>query len=95
MKLLKQKKQLTHFSKLYVRATVLLFLIRLNNRRKDVKNPNTIEECKHFDKWKHVSCTHGMYVHMYTTSYVQFILIEQMNNLKKCIIRGSEAQTEG
>ena len=46
------------------------FNIRLNNRRKDIKKPNAIEACKHFNSNKHTFSAHG-----------KFILIEQLRNI--------------
>ena len=45
------------------------FHTRLNNHRKDIKNP--IEACKYFKNWNHVFY-----------KYVEFILIKQLNNIK-------------
>ena len=47
------------------------FHIRLNNHRKDIKNPHTIKACKYFNNWNHVFHKHG-----------EFIRIEQLNNVK-------------
>ena len=38
------------------------FEIRLNNHKKDTKNPNNIEACKHFDNWSHVFHKHGKFI---------------------------------
>ena len=48
-----------------------LFHIGLSSHRKDIKNPNAIKACKHFNNWNHVFHKHGSY-----------ILIEQSNNIK-------------
>ena len=45
--------------------------MRLNNFGKDIKNPNAIEACKHFDNWSNVFHQHG-----------NFIIIEQLNFMK-------------
>ena len=45
--------------------------IRLNNHRKDIKNPHAMEACTHFNNWNHVFHKHG-----------KFILIGQLNNIK-------------
>ena len=37
----------------YVRKSETPFHIRLNNHRKDIKNPNAIEACQHFNNWNH------------------------------------------
>ena len=42
--------------------------------RKDLKDPNTIKECKYFYKWNLVLQKH-----------LQFILIEQLNSTKKTL----------
>ena len=46
------------------------FHIRLNNHRKDIKNPHAIEASKYFNNWNHAFHKHG-----------KFILIEQLNNI--------------
>ena len=46
------------------------FNIRLNNHRKDIKKPNTIEACKHFNNNEHTFSTHE-----------KFIIIEQVRNI--------------
>ena len=55
----------------YVGKSETPFHIRLNNHRKDIKNPHAIEACKHFNNWNHVFHKHG-----------KFILIEKLNNIK-------------
>ena len=55
----------------YVRMSETPFHIRLNNHRKDIKNPDTIEAYKHFNNWNQVFLKHG-----------KFILTEQLNNIK-------------
>ena len=47
------------------------FHIRLNNHRKDIRDPQTIEACKHFNNCNHVFHKHG-----------KFILTEQLSNIK-------------
>ena len=37
------------------------FNIRLNNHRKDKKNPNAIEACKHFNNNEHKFSKHGKF----------------------------------
>ena len=39
--------------------------------KKDIKNPHSIEACKHFNNWNHVFHKHG-----------KFILIEKLNKIK-------------
>ena len=46
-------------------------LNRLNNHRKNIKNPNVIEACKHFNSDKNTYSKHG-----------KLILTEQLRNLK-------------
>ena len=46
------------------------FNIRLNNHRKDIKKPNAIEACKHFNNNEHTFSKHG-----------KFIIIEQLRNI--------------
>ena len=41
---------------------------KVDNCRKDIKNPNAIEACKHFDNWHHV--------------FLKLMLIEQLSNIK-------------
>ena len=55
----------------YVGKSETPFHIRLNNHRKDIKNPHAIEACKHFNNWNHVFHKPG-----------KFILIKQLNNIK-------------
>ena len=55
----------------YVGKPETPFHIRLNNHRKNIKNPHAIKACKHFNNWNHVFHKHG-----------EFILIEQLNNVK-------------
>ena len=55
----------------YVGKSETPFHIRLNNHRKDIKDPHAIEACKHFNNCNHVFHKHG-----------KFILIEQLNNIK-------------
>ena len=46
------------------------FNIRLNNHRKDIKKPNAIEACKHFNNDEHTFSKHG-----------KFIIIAQLRNI--------------
>ena len=46
------------------------FNIRLNNHKKDIKKPNVIEACKHFNNNEHTFSKHG-----------KFIIIEQLRNI--------------
>ena len=55
----------------YVGKLETPFRIRLNNHRKDIKNPNAIKACKHLNNWNNVFHKHR-----------KFILIEQLNNIK-------------
>ena len=43
----------------YVGKSETPFNIRLNNHRKDVKNPNAIPACKHFNRHDHDFNNHG------------------------------------
>ena len=54
----------------YVGKSETSFNIRLNNHRKDIKKPNTIEACKHFNNNEHTFTKHG-----------KFIIIEQLRNI--------------
>ena len=80
--------QNTHLNSLYISKLIYLFEcmpckiqhvgkpetpfhIRLNNHRKNIKNPHTIKACQHFNNWNHVFQKHG-----------EFIIIEQLNNVK-------------
>ena len=47
-----------------------LFNIRVNNHRKDVKNPNAMPTCKHLNKYDHDFNNHG-----------KFIIIEQLRSI--------------
>ena len=57
--------------KQYVGKSKTHFHIKLYNHRKDIKNPNSIEPCKHFENRNHLSYSHG-----------KLMLIEQLNNIK-------------
>ena len=46
------------------------FNFRLNNHRKDIKKPNAIEACKHFNNHGHKFNKHG-----------KFIITEQLRNI--------------
>ena len=46
------------------------FNTRLNNHRKDIKKPNDIEACKHFNNNEHAFSKHG-----------KFTIIEQLQNI--------------
>ena len=62
----------------YIGKSETQFNIRLNNHRKDVKNPNSIPVCKHFNEPGHNFSTHA-----------KFIIIEQLrntNNISKAIL---------
>ena len=54
----------------YVGKSETSFNIRLNNHRKDIKKPNAIEACKHFNNNEHTFSKHG-----------KFIIIEQLRNI--------------
>ena len=54
----------------YVGKSETPFNIRLNNHRKDVKNPNAIPACKHFNRHDHDFNNHG-----------KIIIIEQLRNI--------------
>ena len=54
----------------YVRKSETSFNIRLNNHRKDIKKPNAIETCKHFNNNERTFSKHG-----------KFIIIEQLQNI--------------
>ena len=56
----------------YIRKPETPFNVRLNNRRKDVKNSNAIPACKHFNKHDHDFNNHG-----------KIIIIEQLRNICK------------
>ena len=55
----------------YVGKSETPFNIRLNNHRKDVKNPNAIPACKHFNRHDHDFNNHG-----------KIIIIEQLRNIR-------------
>ena len=55
----------------YVGKSETPFNIRLNNHRKDVKNPNSIPVCKHFNSRDHDFNNHG-----------KIIIIEQLRNIR-------------
>ena len=46
------------------------FNIKLNNHRKDIKKPNAIEACKHFNNNKHTFSKH-----------IKFVVTEQLRNI--------------
>ena len=54
----------------YIGQSETPFNIRLNNHRKDVKNPNVIPACKHFNRHDHDFNNHG-----------KIIIIEQLRNI--------------
>ena len=54
----------------YVEKSEASFNIRPNNHRKDLKKPNAIQACKHFNKNEHTFSKHG-----------KFIIIEQLRNI--------------
>ena len=54
----------------YVGKSEKSFNIRLNNHRKDIKTPNAIEACRHFNNNEHTFSKHG-----------KFIIIEQLRNI--------------
>ena len=54
----------------YVGKSETSFNIRLNNHRKDIRKPNAVEACKHFNNNEHISSKHG-----------EFIIIEQLRNI--------------
>ena len=45
----------------YVGKSETSFNIRVNNHRKDIKNPNTVEACKHFNNNGHTFSKHGKF----------------------------------
>ena len=55
----------------YVGKSETPFNIRLSNHRKDVKNPNAIPACKHFNRHDHDFNNHG-----------KIIIIEQLRNIR-------------
>ena len=54
----------------YVRKSETSFNITLNNHRKDIKKPNAIETCKHFNNNEHTFSKHS-----------KFIIVEQLQNI--------------
>ena len=54
----------------YVGKSETSFNIRLNNHWKDIKKPNAIEACKHFDSNEHTFSKHS-----------RFTIIEQLRNI--------------
>ena len=54
----------------YVRKSETPFNIRLNNHRKDIKSPNAIPACKHFNRHDHDFNNHE-----------KIIIIEQLRNI--------------
>ena len=54
----------------YVGKSEKSFNIRLNNHSKDIKKPNAIEACKHFNNNEHTFSKYG-----------KFIIIEQLQNM--------------
>ena len=46
----------------YVGKSETTFNIRLNNHRKDIKNPNAIEACKHFNNNEHTFGKPGKFI---------------------------------
>ena len=56
-------------NKQYVGKAEIAFNIRLNNHRKDTKNPNTILACRHFQQQGHNFNSHA-----------KFIIIDKLGN---------------
>ena len=54
----------------YVEKFETSFNIRLSNQRKDIKKPNAIETCKHFNNNEHTFSKHS-----------KFIIVEQLQNI--------------
>ena len=54
----------------YVGKSETSFNIRLNNHRKDLKKPNAIKACKHFNNNEHTLSKHD-----------KFIIIDQLRNI--------------
>ena len=54
----------------YIGTSETSFNIRLHNHRKDIKQPNAIESCNHFNNNQHTFSKHG-----------KFIIIEQLRNI--------------
>ena len=63
----------------YIGKSEAPFNIRLNNHRKDVKNPNGTPACKHFNRHGYDFNNHG-----------KIIIIEQLRNISWDIKRNSE-----
>ena len=54
----------------YVGKSETSFNTRLNNQRKNIKKPNAIKACKHFNNKEHTFSKHG-----------KLIIIEQLQNI--------------
>ena len=46
----------------YVGKSEIPFSIRVNNHREDIKNPNAIQACRHFNKHDHDFHNHGKFI---------------------------------
>ena len=57
-------------NKQYVGKAQTAFNIRLNNHRKDTKNPNKIQPCRHFQQQ----------IHNFNNSHVKLIIIDKLVN---------------
>ena len=52
-------------NKYYVRKAETMFNGRLNNHRKDTKNPNAILACRHFQQQGHNFNSHALFIFIY------------------------------
>ena len=59
----------------YIRKSETPFHIRLNNHRKDIKNPNTIEACQDFNNWNKAFQMHekSIYLSIYVSIYLTYL----------------------
>ena len=62
----------TLYKKQYIEKSETSFTIRLNNHRKDVKKPDAILACRHFQEKNHVFNKHA-----------KFIIIDKLTNTTK------------
>ena len=67
----------------YVGKSETPFNIRLNNHRKDVKNPNAVPACKHFNRYDHDFKKHGKIIIIEHLKYIRATSTETLKERLK------------
>ena len=67
----------------YVGISETPFNIRLNNNRKDVKNPNAVPACKHFNRYDHDFNKHGKIIIIEHLKYIRATSTETLKERLK------------